>query len=208
MKGPPLTAVKPAPAKGATGKTAATKAPKRTRSRATHEPGAPAAWFSQEARRPSSFIPAPPRAEAPSLVAAPPASSDRLIHPSHLEDQSPGVRTIPVRIDVEQGAGRFFIGSNPERLVLKAGEGIEWDFRYVGGADALVEEIIIEFDKPGPFARSSFRSTKPGSARPHRQMSGAAQKSTAGKEFGYRIRCLNIIKRDVALGHALVMIIE
>ena len=118
------------------------------------------------------------------------------------------MRTVPVRIDVEQGAGRFFIGANPERLILKSGEAIEWDFRYLGGADAIVEEIIIEFDKPTAFGKTSFRSMKPGSARPHRQISGPAQKNAAGKDFDYRIRCLNIVKRDVAVGTATVTIAD
>ena len=60
------------------------KRARRPRTRVTSSGPAVANWFSQEKARPSSFIPAPPRAEAPSLVAAPPASSDRLIRPEEL----------------------------------------------------------------------------------------------------------------------------
>src|SRR5256885_10033245 len=31
---------------------------------------------------------------------------------------------------------------------LRVAEGIEWDFRYIGGADVIIDEIIIEFEKP------------------------------------------------------------
>src|SRR5215210_4499431 len=135
--------------------------------------GAPAAsWLSTEKPRPASFIAAPARAEAPSAVAAPPASSDRLLRPDDVDH--PAVRTVPVRIDVEQAAGRFYVIANPIEVTVRPGEGIEWDFRYIGGADVSVEEIVVEFEKPSPFVQSVFRTKKPGGARPHRQMSGAA----------------------------------
>src|SRR2546428_6395208 len=83
-------------------------------------------WFSQgEKPRSSSFIPAPPRAEAPSLVAAPPASSDRLINEQELTEFV--VRTVPVRVDVEAGGGRGFLALNPDEGGLRIGEGVEWD---------------------------------------------------------------------------------
>lgn len=158
-------------------------------------------WLTPENRpRPSSFIPAPPRAESPSLVAAPPASSDRLVHPEHLKEHEPGIRTYPVRIEIEQSAGRVYVVTNPEQLSLRVGEGVEWDFRYLGGADAIVEEVVIDLDKPTPFAKLSFKSHKPGSARPHRQLSGPVLPSAAGKRFQYTIRCLNLIKREVGTG--------
>jgi hypothetical protein len=161
--------------------------------------GAPvAAWLPQgvDKPRPSSFIPAPARAEAPSLIAAPPASSDRLIRP---EDVTEFVtRTVPIRIDVEQGGGRVFISVNPEEVTLRPGEGIEWDFRYLGGADVTVDELVIEFEKPSPFSSMTFKSRKPGAARPHRQLSGAVQKPAIGKRIQYTIRAINAFKTELA----------
>ena len=178
--------------------------PKKVRTRRPrpriHSNGAPvAAWLppGKEKPRPSSFIPAPPRAESPSLIAAPPASSDRLIRP---EDVTEFVtRTVPVRVDVEQSGGRTFISVNPEEIVLRSGEGIEWDFRYLGGADVTVDELVIEFDKPSPFSHQTFRSRKPGPARPHRQLSGAVQKTAAGKRLRYVIRAMTPFKTELAL---------
>ncbi|MGZ8852771.1 MAG: hypothetical protein ACXW2X_05200 [Thermoanaerobaculia bacterium] len=165
-----------------------------------HSNGAPvAAWLPQGVDKPrsSSFIPAPARAEAPSLIAAPPASSDRLIRP---EDVTEFVtRTVPIRVDVEQGAGRVFISVNPEEVSLRAGEGIEWDFRYLGGADVSVDELIIEFAKPSPFSAATFKSRKPGAARPHRQMSGAVHKSAGAKRFPYTVRAINAFKTELAM---------
>lgn len=164
-----------------------------------HSNGAPVAnWLPQgvDKPRPSSFIPAPPRAEAPSLIAAPPASSDRLIRP---EDVTEFVtRTVPVRVDVEQGGGRVFISVNPEEVSLRPGEGIEWDFRYLGGADVTVDELVVEFEKPGPFSTMTFKSRKPGTARPHRQLSGAVQKTATGKRFQYTIRAMSAFKTELA----------
>lgn len=164
-----------------------------------HSNGAPvAAWLPQgvDKPRPSSFIPAPPRAEAPSLIAAPPASSDRLIRP---EDVTEFVtRTVPVRVDVEQGGGRVFISVNPEEVSLRPGEGIEWDFRYLGGADVTVDELVIEFEKPAPFSSMTFRSRKPGTARPHRQLSGPVQKAATGKRFQYTLRAMSPFKTELA----------
>lgn len=159
--------------------------------------GAPAAsWLSSEKPRPASFIAAPARAEAPSAVAAPPASSDRLIREEDLAH--PAVRTVPVRIDVEQGAGRFYVIANPMEVTMRVNEGIEWDFRYIGGADVNVEEIVIEFDKPSPFAQNVFRTRKPGGARPHRQLSGAASPAAAGKRLPYTVRAINQFKTELA----------
>jgi hypothetical protein len=171
---------------------------RRTRPKVSSSGGATAAWFSKPGERPraSSFIPAPPRAEAPSLVAAPPASSDRLV--SHDELTEFVVRTVPVRIDVEAGGGRIFLGTFPDSVVLKPGEGIEWDFRYVNGADVMIDELIIEFDKPSPFSQTVFRSRRPGSNRPHRQLSGAVHKSAAGKEVRYIVRALNTFRMEMA----------
>jgi hypothetical protein len=176
---------------------------KKTRARRArprvHSNGAPvAAWLPQgvDKPRPSSFIPAPPRAEAPSLIAAPPASSDRLIRP---EDVTEFVtRTVPVRVDVEQGGGRVFISVNPEEVSLRPGEGVEWDFRYLGGADLAVDELVIEFERPSPFSTMAFKSRKPGTARPHRQLSGPVHKSSTGKRVGYTIRAMSPFKTELA----------
>jgi hypothetical protein len=159
--------------------------------------GAPAAaWLSSEKPRPASFIPAPPRAEAPSAIAAPPASSDRLIRPEDVAQ--PVVRTVPVRIDVEQGAGRFYVIANPAEVTVRVGEGIEWDFRYLGGADVTVEEINVEFDRPSPFSHQVFRTRKPGGARPHRALSDGAIPSAAGRRIQYTVRAMTGFKTEVA----------
>jgi histone H1/5 len=162
-----------------------------------HSSGAPAAaWLSTEKPRPASFIPAPARAEAPSAVAAPPASSDRLIRPDDVDH--PAVRTVPVRIDVEQGAGRFYVIANPMEVSVRTGEGIEWDFRYLGGADVSVEEIVVEFEKPSPFTQTVFRTRKPGGARPHRQMSNGALPAAVGRRIEYTVRAINPYKTELA----------
>jgi hypothetical protein len=183
---------------------------KKTRTRRArprvHSDGAPVAnWLPQgEKPRPSSFIPAPARAEAPSLIAAPPASSDRLIRP---EDVTEFVtRTVPIRVDVEQGGGKVYIGVNPEDVVLRAGEGIEWDFRYIGGADVTVDELIVEFDKSSPFAQGTFKTRKPGAARPHRQLSGPVLKTSTPTRVQYVIRAMNPFKTEMATAKPFVTV--
>lgn len=153
-------------------------------------------WLSKDKPRSASFIPAPPRAEAPSAIAAPPASSDRLIRPEDVSDVS--VRTVPVRVDVEQGGGRYFLSISPAEVTLRPGEGIEWDFRYLGGADVSVDEVIVEIDKPSPFQHAVFRTRKPGGARPHRQLSGGVNTSAVGKRIEYTIRAMNAFKTELA----------
>ena len=176
----------------------AEKKRRRSRPKVTSSGAATATWFSQGTKpRPSSFIPAPPRAEAPSLVAAPPASSDRLV--SHDELTAFVVRTAPVRIDVEASAGRVSVRIFPEEVTLRIGEGIEWDFRYVGGADVIVDELIVEFHKPSPFTHGIFRSKRPGINRPHRQLSGPVLKNAAGKQFRYTVRALNAYRTEQAV---------
>jgi hypothetical protein len=103
-----------------------------------------------------------------------------------------------VRIDVEQGAGRFYVLANPMEVSARVGEGIEWDFRYIGGADVNVDEIVIEFDKPSPFGQTVFRTRKPGGARPHRQLSGPINASAAGKRAPYTVRALNQFRTELA----------
>jgi len=117
------------------------------------------------------------------------------------------VRTVPVRVDVEAGGGRIFLSILPLEVELRVGEGIEWDFRYIGGADVIIDEIIIEFEKPSPFGGSVFRSRRPGAARPHRQLSGAAHKSAAGKRVQYAIRAMNAFKTEMANAHPWVKVI-
>jgi hypothetical protein len=181
------------------------KRTRRPRTRLQSTGAAVANWFVQDKPRPSSFIPAPPRAEAPSLVAAPPASSDRLIRPEDLAHTA--VRTVPVRIDVEQGGGRVFLSVSPIEVTLRPAEGIEWDFRYLGGADVIIDELIIEFDRPSPFGMATFRSKRPGAARPHRQLSGGASNSSAGKRFQYTIRAMNAFKTELATARPSVHIL-
>ena len=181
------------------------KRTRRSRPRVTSSGPPTAAWFSQgEKPRSSSVIPAPPRAEAPSLIAAPPASSDRLVADHELTEFV--VRTVPVRVDVEAGGGRVFMSIYPEDVTLKIGEGIEWDFRYLGGADVIIDELIVEFEKPAPFPHSTFRSRRPGTARPHRQLSGPAQKSATGKRIRYSIRAINAFKTEMAVAKPYVVI--
>ena len=181
------------------------KRTRRPRTKVQSSGVAVANWFTQgEKPRPSSFIPAPPRAEAPSLVAAPPASSDRLINEEELTEFV--VRTVPVRVDVDAGGGRIYLGINPDDVVLRVGEGVEWDFRYIGGADVIVDELIIEFDKPSPFSASTFKSRRPGAARPHRQLSGAAHKSAAGKRVRYAIRAMNTFKTELSVARPWVTV--
>ncbi|MEO8379510.1 MAG: hypothetical protein ABI779_07580 [Acidobacteriota bacterium] len=129
-------------------------------------------------------------------MAAPPASSDRLIRPDDVDH--PAVRTVPVRIDVEQAAGRYYVIANPIEVSVGVGEGIEWDFRYLGGADVSVEEVVVELEKPSPFAQSTYRTRKPGGARPHRQLSGAALPAAAGKRVSYTVRAINQFKTELA----------
>ena len=180
------------------------KRTRRSRPKLTSSGPATAAWFVQGGPRPSSFIPAPARAEAPSLVAAPPASSDRLVAEHELTHIA--VRTVPIRVDVEALAGRVYLNINPNEVTLKVGEGIEWDFRYLGGADIVVEEMVIEFEKPSPFGQPAFRSRRPGAARPHRQLSAGALKNAAGKRAQYTIRAFNGFKMELAAARPWVTI--
>ncbi|HVT43022.1 MAG TPA: hypothetical protein VMT00_01400 [Thermoanaerobaculia bacterium] len=184
---------------------AAPKASRR-RPRYPQDSGPIAAWLAGVERpRPASFIPAPPRAQSPFTTAAPPASSDRIVLPEDLNEHL-DYRTFPVRVDVEQAAGRTFLTINPHEIVLKPGEGVEWDFRYLGGADVTVHEIIVELGKPSPFGKSSFRSEKPGSARPHRLISGALAANAAGRAVEYTIRCMNVFKTELARARAQITV--
>lgn len=164
-----------------------------------------ATWISLTERpRPSSFIPAPPRASSPDLVAAAPASSDRLIDPTDLVGIA-DYRTVPVRVEIERSAGRIYISVNPEAAELHPSDGIEWDFRYLGGSDIEVQEVAIEFIEQTPFAASLFHSQKPGNARPHRQISGPSIRDGSGTAIGYVIRCRNAYKTELAMTTASIM---
>ncbi|HYO79306.1 MAG TPA: hypothetical protein VE010_22770 [Thermoanaerobaculia bacterium] len=103
-----------------------------------------------------------------------------------------------MRIDVEQGAGRYYVIATPTEVSVRVGEGIEWDFRYIGGADVSVEEITIDFEPPSPFAESSFRTRKPGGARPHRQLSHGALPTAAGTRVQYIVRAINQFGTELA----------
>jgi hypothetical protein len=199
---PVVKAVTPAPPPPAAAAEPEKKRGRRARPRITSNGAPAAAWLSTEKPRPASFIPAPPRAEAPSAIAAPPASSDRLIRTEDLTETS--IRTVPVRIDVEQAQGRFLVLPNPLSVAVRKGEAIEWDFRYIGGADFAVEEIVIEFVKAAPFGQPGYRTRKPGGARPHRQVSGP----TAGVSgtYEYTITAMTPFKTSLATGKAQVVI--
>lgn len=108
------------------------------------------------------------------------------------------MRTVPVRVDIEAGGGKIYLGINPSEVVLHPGEGIEWDFRYLGGADIVIEELVVEFEKPAPFSGGVFRSRRPGAARPHRQLSGPVHKTALGKRIQYTIRAFNGFKTEMA----------
>lgn len=200
------TRPKPAPAPAPARPHPEKKRTRRPRPRVQSNGAPVAAWLTKgEKPRPSSFIPAPARAEAPSLIAAPPASSDRLFRADDLSEIA--VRTVPVRVDVEMSGGRVYIGIIPEEIALRVGEGIEWDFRYLGGSDVTVDELSIEFEKPGPFSHLQFKSRKPGTARPHRQMSGPVQKTAAGKRFRYTIRAITAFRTDIGVAQPWVTVL-
>lgn len=112
---------------------------------------------------------------------------------------------MPVRIDVEQSQGRFLVLPNPLSVSVRNGEAIEWDFRYVGGADFAVEEIVIEFTKPAPFAQGTYRTRKPGGARPHRQISTPVTGLT-GSSAEYLITAMTPFKTSLATGKAQVVV--
>ena len=171
----------------------AKKATRRPRTRILSSDSGPiAAWINTtgEKPRPMSFIPAPPRAESPSQIAAPPASSDRLIRPDDLQSLNlPAIRTFPIRVEVEQSVGRTHILVQPNEVTIRPGDGIEWDFRYLGGADTFVDEIVIEFPSDKLFAAKALKSRNPGSARPHRQLSGRLNDNAAKGSIFYTIHC-------------------
>lgn len=188
-----VAAVMPPPAPAKAAKPA--EAPKRARRPRTRiiSNGTPvAAWLTPGGvkPRPSSFIPAPPRAESPSQIAAPPATSDRVLRPDDLENISlPAIRTLPVRVEIEQAVGRTHILVQPSDVAIHAGDGVEWDFRYLGGADTFIDEVVIELPSRSFFGSQKFRSKNPGFSRPHRQLSGRVSDNAAKGPVTYTIRC-------------------
>jgi hypothetical protein len=119
-----------------------------------------------------------------------------MVRPSDLTGMGMAIRTHPVRIDIEYSAGRIEVQLNPEELTIGAGDGVEWDFRYFGGADLMVEEVLIEFPKPSPFSKTSFREKKLSAPR-HRQLSGPASDTDIELRIQYSIRCFNSFKNEV-----------
>ncbi|HEY0593398.1 MAG TPA: hypothetical protein VGF40_16615 [Thermoanaerobaculia bacterium] len=206
-KAPPATpAAKAAPVRPAVAKppAPAARTPRKPRSRIETSATPTASWFPQaNSTRPASFIPAPPRAEAPSNVAAPPAMADRVIRASDLTGVATSFRIHPIRVDVEYSAGRMLVHPNPEELRIRVGEGVEWDFRYSGGADLMIEEIVVELPKGSPFEKALFRAKKPTAPR-HRVLSGAATGN--GFHGEYSIRCLNSFKSEVAAARARLVV--
>lgn len=123
--------------------------------------------------------------------------ADREVRASDLTGVGMGFRIHPVRVDVEYSGGRTLILPKPEELAIRAGEGIEWDFRYSGGADLMVDEMVIEFPKPSPFAKQTLRTKKPSSPR-HKVASGVSDDVTETLRIEYLIRCTNSFKSEMA----------
>ncbi|MGA7615028.1 MAG: hypothetical protein WBX15_07595 [Thermoanaerobaculia bacterium] len=138
------------------------------------------------------------RLEAPSTTAAPPASADREFLPGDIETPTKAIRVIPIRVEIEQAGGRTQIFLTPVEQPIHQGEGLEWDFRYFGAADVVIQNIVIEFDKPSPFTKTTFASPKPGGARPHRQVSGPLRAELAPGRRDYEIRAFDLVRRQVA----------
>ncbi|MFA6956417.1 MAG: hypothetical protein WC538_11150 [Thermoanaerobaculia bacterium] len=199
------TAPAPAVKAAAAPRLASPKAPKvrRTRRgpRVTPTSAPLATWISQEGSRPSSFLPAPPRAKSAFTVAAAPASSDRLIREEDLAPPKP-IKTVPILVHVEQNAGRIYVHCYPQTVTLTPGAAVEWDFRYFGGVDVMVDHVVVEIGKPSPFGKPQYKSTKPGSARPHRQMSDLVSAKSVGTTVDYTIHAVNANRTELASGKA------
>ncbi|MGK2858386.1 MAG: hypothetical protein ACSLFQ_14395, partial [Thermoanaerobaculia bacterium] len=206
-KGAPAPAAKPVVVAKPAAKPAAPKAAKARRTRrgprVTPTSAPLATWISQEGSRPSSFIPAPPRAKSAFTVAAAPASSDRLMREEDLAPPKP-IKTVPVLVHVEQHSGRIEINCYPPVVELTPGAAVEWDFRYFGGVDVLVDHIVIEIQKPSPFSKATYKSPKPGSARPHRQMTDLVSAKSAGLTLKYTIHAVNAYRTELASGSGIM----
>lgn len=179
----------------------------RKRQRVTPTSTPLANWIPKDGLRPSSFLPAPPRAQSAFTVAAAPASSDRLVRDEDLKPPAP-IRTIPVLVHVVQEDGRIEVRTTPLVVEAAPGDAVEWDFRYSGGADVLVTQISLEIEKPSPFGKTSYKSAKPGSARPHRQVSDIVKEKGLGSTTTYTIHCTNAFKTELAQGSASIVVRE
>ena len=118
------------------------------------------------------------------------------------------IRVIPCLVHVTQEGGRIVVRAYPPAVEVAPNDAVEWDFRYFGGADVLVTKVIIEIEKPSPFGKSSYRSHKPGNARPHRQVSDLVKERALGSDSVYTIHVLNAFKTELASGSASVMVRE
>jgi hypothetical protein len=179
----------------------------RKRQRVTPTSTPLANWIPKDGLRPSSFLPAPPRAQSAFTVAAAPASSDRLVREEDLAPPAP-IRTIPVLVHVVQESGRIEVRTNPTAVEAAPGDAVEWDFRYFGGADVLVTQVAIDISRPSPFGKTSYKSAKPGSARPHRCVSDIVKDKALDTTTEYTIHCTNAFKTELARGTATVVIRE
>jgi hypothetical protein len=131
--------------------------------------------------------------------------ADRVVRASDLTGVGTTYRVHPIRIDIEYSAGRMLLIPNPEELRIRSGEGVEWDFRYTGGANLMIEEIIIELPKGAPFQKAVLRAKKPTAPR-HRVLTGAAAAVSDDWVGNYTIRCLNSFKSEVAGGGARIVV--
>ena len=105
-------------------------------------------------------------------------------------------------VHVEQNAGRIYVHCYPQTATLAPGAAVEWDFRYFGGIDVLVDHVVIEIAKPSPFGKTSYKSTKPGSARPQRQLSDVVGPKSAGTTVEYVVHAVNAYRTELARGKA------
>ena len=153
-----------------------------------------------------SFIPAPPRAEAPSTVAAPPASSDRIIRNDE-QLTLPAIRVFPVRVEIEQTMGRTRIYLHPPEITLRPTDGIEWDFRYLGGTDTFVEKLKIDFEAKGLFTNQKFETKNPGAARPHRLLTGRMAEKVSTGTYTYTVNAVDAYGTTVATARATIHVV-
>ena len=66
--------------------------------------------------------------------------------------------------------------------------------------------VVIEFEKPSPFTQDSYRTHKPGPARPHRQLSGPALAAASGRRTRYVIRAMTPFKTELAIARPWVRV--
>ncbi|MBW3564081.1 MAG: hypothetical protein KY459_05105 [Acidobacteria bacterium] len=141
-------------------------------------------------------MPVPERAAHADGSAAPPASADReheeSVHPS-LE-----IRTHTIRIEVLSDDGEIRLLVRPPQLEVAVDDGVEWDFRYHHGTDVIVKNVLIEFGRKKPVAKSKFSSKVPRGYRPHRHFTGQIRSSAAGSKFDYSVQVFDAGKRAVA----------